>query len=156
MKQATPRVGGRLASLRPQRTKRTRLRIEGARILVADDDEETRNIHAAILDFEGYDVKVAANGAEALEQLSTGKFQLLLTDRQMPVMDGEALVLALRSAGIRIPVVMLSGSIADRPLRGRVAREVVIALPKPIPAAKILAAIFLALRGGEPALSLAA
>jgi len=132
------------------------LRIGDARILIADDDEETRNLHAAILDFEGYEVRVAVNGAEALEQLSTGRFRLLLTDRQMPVMDGETLVLALRSAGMRIPVVMLSGSLADRPLHRRVAKEVAIALPKPVPAAKVLAAVFLALHSIKPALALAA
>ena len=128
----------------------------GARILVADDDQELRNLYAAILAFEGYEVAVAANGVEALEQLSTGTFQLLLTDLQMPVVDGEMLVLALRSAGMRIPVVVLSGSVPDRPLRRRVAREVAIALSKPAPAAKVLAAVFLALHPTFPNLSLAA
>jgi len=135
-----------------------KLHVYGARILVADDDENMRNLNAAILDFEGYEVSVAANGAEAFEQLSlsTGRFHLLLTDRQMPVMGGESLVLALRAAGVRIPVVMVSGSFAQHQLCERVAREVAFALPKPIPTATVLAAVFLALRGIEPALSLVA
>jgi DNA-binding NarL/FixJ family response regulator len=52
-------------------------------------------------------VEVAEDGADALEQLATGRFDLVFTDRLMPVLDWERLVLALRSAGIRIPVVMI-------------------------------------------------
>lgn len=130
--------------------------IPGARIVIADDDEDVRNLYAAILGFEGYQVTLAANGAEALEQLSTGEFQLLVTDRQMPVVDGEALVLRLRSAGIGIPVVMTSGSLIERPLPEAVAREVAITLPKPIRAAKLLAAVLLTLHCAKPALALVA
>lgn len=130
--------------------------IPRARIVIADDDEDVRNLYAAILGFEGYQVTLAANGAEALEQLSNGEFQLLVTDRQMPVVDGEALVLRLRSAGIGIPVVMISGSLIERPLPEAVAREVAITLPKPVRAAKVLAAILLMLHCAKPALAPAA
>lgn len=132
------------------------LRVEGARVLVADDDEDLRNLHAAILELGGYEVSVAANGADALEQLSAAQFNLLLTDRQMPVLDGESLVVSMRSAGINIPVVMLSGSFSHRPLRQRVATEVAIGLPKPTLAAAVLAAVYLALSGNVPAVAVAA
>jgi CheY-like chemotaxis protein len=130
--------------------------IPGARILVVDDDEEIRKLHAAILTLEGYEVEMAEDGADALEQLATGRFDLVFTDRLMPVVDGESLVLALRSAGIRTPVVMVSGSLAQRPLSERVAREVSAALPKPIRATEVLAAIFRALHPFQPGLPVAA
>jgi len=136
--------------------KRARLVVQGASVLVVDDDADLRDLHAAILRLEGYEVRTAANGAEALQRLRAGKFDLVLTDRQMPVMDGESLVLALRSAGMRLPVVMISASLADRPLRERVAREVARVLPKPIPLANVLAAVFLALNYLPSPVSLAA
>ncbi len=130
--------------------------IPDPRILVVDDDEDIRKLHAAILTLEGYEVEMAEDGADALGQLATGRFDLVFTDRLMPVLDGESLVLALRSAGIRTPVVMVSGSLAQRPLCERVAREVSAALPKPIRAAQVLAAIFKALHPFQPALLVAA
>jgi CheY-like chemotaxis protein len=80
----------------------------------------------------------------------------VFTDRLMPVLDGESLVLALRSAGIRTPVVMVSGSLTQHPLSERVAREVSAALPKPIRAAQVLAAIFTALHPFQRGLAVAA
>jgi CheY-like chemotaxis protein len=130
--------------------------IPGARILVVDDDEDIRKLHAAILTLEGYEVEMAEDGADALEQLTTGRFDLVFTDRLMPVLDGERLVLALRSAGIRTPVVIVSGSLAQCPLSERVAREVSAALSKPIRATEVLAAIFRALHPFQPGLSVAA
>jgi two-component system response regulator MprA len=130
--------------------------IPGAHILVVDDDEEIRKLHAAILTLEGYDVEMAEDGADAFEQLATKRFDLVFTDRLMPGLDGEKLVLALRSAGIRTPVVMVSGSLAQCPLSERVAREVSAALPKPIRAADVLAAIFTALHPFQPGLPVAA
>ena len=130
--------------------------ISDARILVVDDDEDIRKLHAAILTLEGYEVERAGDGADALEQLATGRFDLVFTDRLMPVLDGESLVLALRSAGIRTPVVMVSGSLAQRPLSEQVAREVSAVLPKPIRAVQVLAAIFTALHSFQPGLPVAA
>ena len=118
----------------------------GARILIVDDDVAIRELGAAILILEGYQVEVAEDGAQALARLANGHFDLVFTDRQMPILDGEGLVLALRSAGIRIPVIMISGSLAPSPLYAEVAQEISASLPKPIRAAEMLAAIYSALR----------
>ena len=120
-----------------------------ARILVVDDDEAIRKLHAAMLTLEGYEVEMAEDGADALEQLADCHFDLVITDRQMPVLDGERLVLALRSSGIRIPVVMVSGSLAFSPLCAEVAREISASLSKPIRLAEIIAAVSTALKSLE-------
>ena len=120
-----------------------------ARILVVDDDEAIRKLHAAMLTLEGYEVEMAEDGADALEQLADGHFDLVITDRQMPVLDGERLVLALRSSGIRIPVVMVSGSLAFSPLCAEVAREISASLSKPIRLAEVIAAVSTALKSLE-------
>jgi CheY-like chemotaxis protein len=141
---------------RERSAQRLKLRIEGASVLVVEDDEDLRSLYAAVLDFEGYRVSVAANGAEALEQIADGHYDLLLTDRQMPVLDGENLVTTLRSAGVRIPIVMLSGSLRDASLPEHIASEVAIALPKPSTPTAILAAVYLTLCHRLPALAAAA
>jgi DNA-binding NtrC family response regulator len=128
----------------------------GARILVVDDDDEIRKLHAAILSLEGYEVETAEDGADALERLASRSFDLVFTDRLMPILNGENLLLALRSAGIRTPVVMVSGSLAHSPLPERVAREVSAVLPKPIRAREVLAAISMALHPFRPGLAVAA
>jgi len=102
------------------------------RTLVVDDDESCRIIFAAVLSKSGYDVDTAVNGADALERIATKRFDLLLTDWEMPVLDGGRLVLALRSAGIQTPVVMLSGTSAGTSLPHAIVREVFAVLEKPL------------------------
>lgn len=106
--------------------------IPHARILVAGDADSCRDVFAAVLSRSGYDVAIAVNGADALERIAAEKIDLLLTDREMPVLDGGRLVLALRSARLQIPVVMLSGAFAATPLPGAIARELFAALEKPV------------------------
>jgi CheY-like chemotaxis protein len=119
------------------------------RILIADDNEFVRMSYGAILDSGGHHIDFAKNGQEALEQLSNSDFDLLITDREMPQMDGVALIRKLRARGNRIPIVMISGSLADSPLPADVAGEVAVALPKPAPAREILAAATYALSPQE-------
>jgi CheY-like chemotaxis protein len=111
-----------------------------------DDDPCIRELHTLVLRSEGYEVETAADGAAALERLAVKIFDLVVTDRAMPNLDGASLVLALRSAGSSIPVVMVSGSLAQAPLPPRVAREVSAALPKPALTGDILSAVAHALR----------
>jgi CheY-like chemotaxis protein len=67
-----------------------------ARILVADDEEAIRGLVARALAQDGHEVVTADDGAEALDLLTRqrGKFDLLVADIRMPVMDGIALALA--------------------------------------------------------------
>ena len=72
---------------------------ESRRILVIDDDEVMRELLGALLKVQGYDVQVAGSGEEGLVNLQQPDPPLLLlTDLQMPGLEGEALTSALRSA----------------------------------------------------------
>jgi CheY-like chemotaxis protein len=66
-----------------------------ARILVAEDESSLRGQVVRALAADGHDVVAAADGGEALDVLvrENGRFDLLLTDIKMPVMDGIALAL---------------------------------------------------------------
>ena len=63
------------------------------RVLIADDEESMRALVARAIAMDGHTIVTAEDGAEALEILSSDAdaFDLLLTDIQMPVMDGIAL-----------------------------------------------------------------
>ncbi|MEZ4648180.1 MAG: ATP-binding protein [Candidatus Eisenbacteria bacterium] len=81
-----------------------------ARVLYAEDGPLNQKLIAGILSRVGARVDLAENGRVALEKIeSTGEpYDLLITDIQMPVMDGYALARTLRSKGIRIPILALT------------------------------------------------
>lgn len=67
------------------------------RILLVDDEPTQRLIMARLLKRAGYEVEVAGNGREALDRIASGDFHLMITDWEMPEMDGIALCRALRA-----------------------------------------------------------
>lgn len=71
----------------------------GFRALVVDDDLLIRELLAALLRDRGYAVETAEDGAMALERMAMADFQLVVTDRSMPRMDGLALCRAIRARG---------------------------------------------------------
>lgn len=82
---------------------------EQARILVVDDDDLARMGVQRVLSREGYAVMEAASAEQALERLRQQRFDLVITDLQMPGMDGFELLQALKQRGSQLPVVMLTG-----------------------------------------------
>jgi two-component system, chemotaxis family, sensor kinase CheA len=79
-------------------------------ILVVDDSITSRSLERSILEAYGYRVRVAVDGLEALEMLRAEHADLIITDIQMPRMDGFGLVAALKADnGLnRIPVIIVS------------------------------------------------
>ena len=70
-----------------------------AAILTVDDSTSMRQMVAFTLKQAGYDVTEAADGVEGLAKAKTGKFNLVITDVNMPKMDGITLVRELRGLG---------------------------------------------------------
>ena len=68
----------------------------GARVLLVEDEPNMARTLAKILERKGYDVAMAANGQEALTELGEGPFQVVVTDLNMPVMDGMQLLRRLQ------------------------------------------------------------
>ena len=68
-------------------------------ILIVEDDKELSQLFQKVLEKNGYQVKSASDGAQALEVLDKEYIDLIISDIMMPVMDGYELVSELRSAG---------------------------------------------------------
>jgi len=66
------------------------------RVLIVDDDEIALELLASTLDDAGYEVEAASDGMEALEMLRSGRFQLVVSDWEMPRMNGIDLCRAVR------------------------------------------------------------
>ena len=86
------------------------------RILVVDDDKAVRDSLKRALVLEGYDVDLAADGAEALKSLTQASPDAMILDLQLPDIDGLEVCRRLRSLGDRTPVLMLTArdAINDR------------------------------------------
>lgn len=81
-------------------------------ILVVEDDAEIRDGIGIYLENQGYTVKKAANGRAGLDAVRAGGVDLVIADVMMPVMDGIAMVLALRRES-DLPVIFLSAKSED-------------------------------------------
>src|SRR5688500_9556738 len=84
---------------------------QAKQILVVDDASDTAGALATLLEFEGYEVRTARDGAEALRSVHAGAPDLILLDLWMPVMNGWEFLRALRSLPgehSRVPVVVMT------------------------------------------------
>lgn len=77
-------------------------------ILIVDDDEDIQKLVSRFLQSEGYTVSTSADGIEALLMLGKKKFDLILSDINMPNLDGFKLVEMLNQKGIAVPVVFIT------------------------------------------------
>ena len=86
-----------------------------ARILVVDDALTVRELQRSILERGGYEVQTAADGVEAMSVLAEGDVDLVLTDVEMPRMDGFALTEAIRAHPVRgnVPVLILTSRASE-------------------------------------------
>jgi two-component system, cell cycle response regulator CpdR len=82
-----------------------------ARILIAEDEEALRAMCARGLTLSGHEVMTACDGSEALDVLKreAGRFDLLLTDIRMPIMDGIALALAAVRDFPELVILLMTG-----------------------------------------------
>lgn len=81
------------------------------RILVVEDEAGILNLVGQVLDEEGYDVTRTANGAVALEVISTAAaFDLAVIDMWMPVLNGWEFAAALVKGGVRLPLLVMTAA----------------------------------------------
>ena len=80
-----------------------------AQILVAEDEATVRAFVVRALKIDGHQVTAVGDGTQALEALSRGSYDLLLTDIVMPMMDGIALALKVTRDYPAVRVLMMTG-----------------------------------------------
>lgn len=79
------------------------------RMLVVDDDSSIQKILYKKFSLMGYDVTLAGNGLEASTLFMTGCYDLVLTDFQMPLMNGWKLSQVIKEQSPRTPVILITG-----------------------------------------------
>jgi len=87
------------------------LPLAGKRVLVVDDDPDILGVISKILLEFGYDVISRRNGMEGLETYRKRPCELVLTDLDMPGMDGVALARHIKSEFPLVPVVLMTGNL---------------------------------------------
>ncbi|MBP3377542.1 MAG: response regulator transcription factor [Clostridia bacterium] len=87
------------------------------KILIAEDDKELLQLFRHVLIKNGYSVTGVKNGAEALDELESGYYDLIISDIMMPEVDGYELVRSLRAAGNNTPVMMITAKDAFDDMR---------------------------------------
>jgi CheY-like chemotaxis protein len=108
-------------------------------VLVVDDEPAIREVIATLLEDEGYLVRHAKDGLEALDTITGDEIDLIVSDVVMPRLDGASLVRKLRRRGHVMPVVLMSAVYADVDLPG------VRFVPKPFEIDRLLGTVASAL-----------
>jgi CheY-like chemotaxis protein len=104
-----------------------------ATILVVDDTPEARSLVTMVLDGQGYQMVEACDGTEGWEacQRINGEIDLLLTDIEMPQMDGLELAATVTASYPAIRVLVISGQCAESAMQERLSEKGFAFLPKP-------------------------
>src|SRR5262245_29733028 len=88
------------------------------KVLLVEDNADVRRLYAIGLNQRGFEVKLAANGAEAIDRVARERPDYILLDWAMPLMDGREVL--ERLAGEDIEVIVISGQPAPAPMPPRI------------------------------------
>lgn len=116
-----------------------------ARILITEDETSLRSFVARALRMDGHDTVEAGDGAEGLERLEDGDYDLLLSDIRMPVMDGIELA---HEASVKFPntkILLMTGYAEQRERADGLSEIIIDVVPKPFSLPDIRAAVASAL-----------
>lgn len=114
-----------------------------ARILLAEDEDSLRELVARALKQDGHEVVANCDGAAALDALvrDEGRYDLLLTDIKMPIMDGIALALAASRDYPAMPILLMTGYADQRERASGLELLIRDVIPKPFTLATICGAV---------------
>ena len=91
------------------------------RVLIVEDNSDLRRLYAIGLNKRGFEVKLAANGAEAVDRIRVENPDIILLDWIMPLMNGSDVLARIGENGSRdVPVIVISGQPAPDELDPRI------------------------------------
>jgi CheY-like chemotaxis protein/HPt (histidine-containing phosphotransfer) domain-containing protein len=107
------------------------LPVLAGKILIVDDAVDNQKLLAHTLKKTGLELTMVDNGLQAVEAVSSGAFDLILLDMQMPVMDGYTAAKEIRELGIEIPIVAFSANTMKHDIIKCIHAGCTTHLPKP-------------------------
>ena len=102
------------------------------RVLLVDDKPMVRDVITKYLTTDGHTVQTANNGREGLETFYKGRFDLVITDKAMPDMNGIQLAILIKQIAPNKPIIMLTGFGDMMKMTGDVPAEIDCLLSKPV------------------------
>ena len=111
------------------------------RILVIDDDASHRSLLSTALRQAGVAVTCAEDGDDALAKFADARPDVILSDTQMPNMDGLRLTRALRAAGVPTPIVLMSSVGGEAMERAAIGAGATAFAAKPVDVERIIAGL---------------
>lgn len=122
----------------------TSVPVSPLRVLVVEDVEVNRELLGEMLTREGHNVEFAANGAQAVTLAARERFDVIVMDVRMPVMDGLEATRRIRRLGLpagAVPIVGLSANVLEEERRRYLAAGMDQCLTKPVPWPELFAAL---------------
>ena len=122
-------------------------KIRPLHVLVVEDDPLVRGIEVEYMVSDGHTVETAADGGEGLSKFRAGRFDLVLVDRAMPVVNGDQLIQAIKELNPDMPVILVTG-FTDIWEDDHKERQANLILPKPFSHDNLRDAVGRAMRAG--------
>jgi PAS domain S-box-containing protein len=127
--------------------------LEGARILIVDDDADTREMMKLLLEQAGADVVTAASAGEALSKLQPGRYDAILTDIAMADVNGYELIAMVRALGPEkggdVPAIAITAYAGKEDCLRAINSGFQYHMSKPVEPGELVGAIATLIRGGE-------
>jgi len=122
-----------------------------ASILVADDDQDTRELIEMVLTAAGHTVETVPDGAEAIARFGCENFDLVCLDFSMPVLDGVAATQAIRSRSVHtVPILLLTASASSSDLARAHSAGISAYMAKPFQPARLREQVASLLDSADP------
>jgi CheY-like chemotaxis protein len=116
-------------------------RLHAVRVLLVEDDDDTREMLRTTLENAGAVVEAVANANDARREMSAETPDMLISDIRMPEEDGYSLIRSLRSAGAAMPAIALTAFARREDADEAYAAGFQVHLPKPVDAGRLIDAV---------------
>lgn len=120
---------------------------QGVSILLAEDSEDLRVLVERMLSLRGANVESVKNGKDAVEQVLQKKYDVVLMDLQMPVLDGFEATAQLRGKGIETPIIALTAHAMNEDRERCISAGFTGHVPKPIRPGELMRTIASCIEG---------